>query len=62
MFIFKKKIKLSRVTRYSGPDATFEDISENGLYIAFISTYDTDSGANYYLTVELMTRLNYFDD
>lgn len=58
----QKKIKLSRVTRYSGPDDTFEDISENGLYIAMISTYDAASGDNYYITAELMTRINFFDD
>lgn len=60
--VINKKIKLSRKTRYTGPDPDYSDISENGLYVAFISTYDTASGANYYISADIMTRVNFYDD
>lgn len=60
--VINKRIKLSRKTRYSGPDPDYSDISENGLYVAFISTYDTDSGQNYAVSVDILTRVNFYDD
>lgn len=60
--VINKRIKLSRKTRYTGPDPDNSDISENGLYIAFISTYDTNSGTNYYISTGINARVNFYDD
>lgn len=55
------KISLSRTTRYSGDGGTIATVSENGLFVTFISTFD-DSDANYNISFDGLFRVYYKDE
>lgn len=63
MFI-QGKIKLSRVTTYTGPTASINAISTNALYVLFISNYNGTQAAKprLYMSGEVQWRLFFKDD
>lgn len=56
------KIPLSRTTRYTGDGNTIDTISENSLFVTFISTFDQVPSVNYSISADILFRLYYKDE